>query len=272
MRPRPLTAAVALAAALAIAGTAAARPPSGIVRPTSEPAQPSVQLGAQLYAGNCATCHGIAGAGIEHPRVGAGGLLGQGPPLRGIGPMFPDFYLRLGLMPLASPHEQPEASRVLFSDKEIRSLVAYVASLKPGGLPIPNPNVRFQGDRIVGDGTIADGLYQFTLNCAGCHQIVGRGGFVTGARVPPLQGLTPTEIAEAVRIGPYLMPRFSPTQISGYELDSIIKYVLSTRAPVNHGGWGIGNLGPIPEGIVAWWIGIPLLIGLCVLLAKRLGS
>jgi ubiquinol-cytochrome c reductase cytochrome c subunit len=257
---------------LALAGGAAAQPPSGIVRPTTEPAQPSAQLGAELYAGNCASCHGIAGSGIERPRRGAGNLLGQGPPLRGLGPMFPDFYLRMGFMPLNNPHDEPEKDRVLFSDKEIRSLVAYVASLGPGGQPIPRPDVRIVGDKIEGTGTIGDGLYQYTLHCAGCHQIVGRGGFVTGARVPPLQGLTATEIAEAVRIGPYLMPRFPSSEISNYELASIIKYVLSTRAPPNHGGWGIGNLGPIPEGIVAWWIGIPLLIGLCVLLAKRLSG
>jgi ubiquinol-cytochrome c reductase cytochrome c subunit len=256
---------------LGVVGAAAAQPPTGIVRPTTEPHQPSVQLGAQLYAGNCATCHGIDGSGIEHRRPGAGGVLGEGPPLRGVGAMFADFYLRMGFMPLGNPHEEPEQSRVLFSENEIRSLVAYVSSLG-AGLPIPHTGVRFEGDRLVGPGTVANGLYQFTLHCAGCHQIVGRGGFVTGARVPPLQGLTPTEIAEAVRIGPYLMPRFSPRQISKYQLASIIKYVLSTRAPVNHGGWGIGNLGPIPEGIVAWWIGIPLLIGLCVILGKRLGS
>ena len=264
---------ILLAALLALAAVspAAAQPPSGIVRPTTEPPRPSVQLGSQLYAGNCATCHGIAGSGIEHPRPGAGGVFGQGPPLRGIGAMFADFYLRMGFMPLNNPHDEPEQSRVLFSDTEIRSLVAYVASLGPG-LPIPHPGVGYSGDKLVGPGTVGDGLYQFTLHCAGCHQIVGRGGFVTGARVPPLQGLTATEIAEAVRIGPYLMPRFSPTQISNYELASIIKYVLSTRAPVNRGGWGIGNLGPIPEGIVAWWIAIPLILGLCVILAKRLKS
>jgi ubiquinol-cytochrome c reductase cytochrome c subunit len=268
-KARILTLTALLSATLA--GSAGAQPPNGIVRPTTEPPNSSVKLGAELYAGNCATCHGIAGSGIRPARPGAGGLNGEGPPLRAIGPMFADFYLRMGFMPLTNPREEPQRERVLFSEKEIRSLVAYVASLGPG-LPIPHPGVRFVGDKLEGPGTVDDGLYQFTLHCAGCHQIVGRGGFVTGARVPPLQGLTATEIAEAVRIGPYLMPRFPPSQISNYELDSIIKYVLSTRAPVNHGGWGIGNLGPIPEGIVAWWIGIPLLLGLCVMLAKRLGS
>jgi ubiquinol-cytochrome c reductase cytochrome c subunit len=256
--------------ALALAGVSSAEPRYGIVRPTTEPSQPSVKLGAELYAGNCSSCHGIAGSGIVHARPGAGDLLGQGPPLRGVGALAADFYLRMGFMPLTNPHDQPARDRVLFSDKEIRSVVAYVASLAPGP-GIPHTGVHWEGDSgIAGPGTIDNGLYQFTLHCAGCHQIVGRGGFVTGARVPPLQGLTPTEIAEAVRIGPYLMPRFSPTQLSNYQLDSIIKYVLSTRAPVNHGGWGIGNLGPIPEGMVVWWLAIPLILGLCVILGKRL--
>ena len=255
--------------ALAFMASAAAQPPTGIVRPTTEPRHASVQLGAELYAGNCSSCHGIAGSGIEHPRPGVGNISGQGPPLRGVGAIAPNFYLRTGFMPLTNPHDQPTRERVLFSEKEIRSLVAYVASLGPGP-PIPDPGVRIVAGRIEGTGTIGDGFYQYTLNCAGCHQAVARGGFVTGARVPPLQGVAPTEIAEAVRLGPYLMPRFSLRQISNYELASIIKYVLSTRAPANRGGWSIGNLGPIPEGIVVWWIALPLLILLCLAVGRRM--
>jgi ubiquinol-cytochrome c reductase cytochrome c subunit len=242
---------------------AEAQPPQGIVRPTQEPRTPTLALGAALYAGNCATCHGVAGEGISSPRPGAGNLLGEGPPLRGVGALAADFYLRMGFMPLSNPHREPVRERLLLSDTEIRSLVKYVASLGAGpAIPHPNLNV----------GTIQDGLKLFTDHCAGCHQIVGRGGFATGARVPPLQGLTPTEIAEAVRIGPYLMPRFSKQQITDTQLNSIIQYVLSTKDPDNHGGWGIGNLGPIPEGLVAWWIGIPLFIAACMLLGRRFGS
>ncbi len=242
---------------------AMAQPPSGIVRPTQEPSRPTLELGAELFAGNCSSCHGIAGAGITSYRPGAGELVGAGPSLHGVGAEAADFYLRLGLMPLTAPQDEPSRERVLFSDKEIRSLVQYVASLGSGP-GIPRPNVRA--------GSLSDGLALFTEHCAGCHQIVGRGGFVTGARVPPLQGLTATEIAEAVRVGPYLMPQFTPRQISKSELSSIVKYVLSTNHPDNRGGWGIGNLGPIPEGIVAWWIAAPLLIGLCVLLGRRMRS
>jgi ubiquinol-cytochrome c reductase cytochrome c subunit len=146
------------------------------------------------------------------------------------------------------------------SEKEIRSLVAYVASLGPGpAISRPDPAA---GDR-------SRGRELFTEHCAGCHQEVARGGFVTGARVPPLQGLTAREIAEAVRIGPYLMPRFSKSQISDAQLNSLIAYVLSTKHPDNRGGWGIGNVGPIPEGLVAW-LAAALLAAVCVALGKRM--
>jgi ubiquinol-cytochrome c reductase cytochrome c subunit len=247
--------------ALWAVGLAKAQPQSGIVRPTTEPAQPSAQLGAELYAGNCASCHGIAGSGISSPRPGAGDIKGAGPPLRGVGARAADFYLRTGYMPLSSIHDQPGPDRVLLSDKEIRSLVAYVASLGSGpAIPHPDPDA----------GSISQGLHQFTMHCAGCHQVVARGGFVTGAVVPPLQSASSTQIAEAVRIGPYLMPRFPRSQISDAQLNSIIQYVLWTRRPVNRGGWGIGNLGPIPEGLVVWWIAAPLLIIGCLMVGRRL--
>ena len=248
---------------LGSAAIAAAQPQSGIVRPTYEPSRPTLRLGAELFAGNCSTCHGIAGSGITKGRLGAGHILGEGPPLRGVGAQAPDFYLRMGFMPLSNIYTQPGPlrERVLFSNKEIESLVMYVASLGKGpGIPHPNP----------AQGTLSEGLKLFTDHCAGCHQELARGGFVTGAEVPPLQTLTSREIAEAVRIGPYLMPRFSRRQISDAQLNSIIKYVQWTNAPSNRGGWGIGNIGPIPEGLVAWWIAVPLLLIICLLVSRRL--
>ncbi len=263
-RLRTLVAHVLVAlGALVAASLAQAQPQSGIVRPTFEPSRPSLELGAQLFAGNCASCHGIDGSGIKAARPGAGNIMGEGPPLRGVGALAPDFYLRSGYMPLRNIHSEPgpEPERVLFSDKEIRSLVAYVASLGHGPA-IPNPDP--------GAGNLSEGQSLFLQHCAGCHQIMARGGFVTGAEVPPLQNVPARRISEAVRIGPYLMPRFSTTQISNAQLNSIVKYVLSTNHPDNRGGWSVGNLGPIPEGLVAWWIAAPLLILTCVVIGRRM--
>ena len=82
---------------------------------------------------------------------------------------------------------------------------------------------------------------------------------------PALQQATATQIAEAVRVGPYLMPRFDERQIDDAQLNSIVAYVLAQRHPDDRGGWGIGNIGPIPEGLVAW-----LLAGTALLIVARL--
>ena len=118
-------------------------------------------------------------------------------------------------------------------------------------------------------GDLAVGLHQFTLNCAGCHQIVARGGPTLGAVAPNLQAATPQQIAEAVRMGPYLMPRFDPRQIDQHQLDSLARYILWTRKPDNAGGWGIYNIGPIPEGIVAWFLALAALVIVARLIGER---
>lgn len=243
-------------------GVALAVSQNGIVRPTYEPPKPTLQLGEELFNANCASCHGSGGEGIAKPRPAAGGIMGAGPSLKGVGAMAADFYLRTGFMPLASIHSQPTQQRVQFTPKEIAALTAFVAALGKGpGIPRPTP----------AQASLAQGFKLFTEDCAGCHQIVARGGFVTGARVPPLQKVSATEIAEAVRIGPYLMPRFSERQISNRQLDSIIRYVRFTNSPDNRGGWSIGNLGPIPEGLIAWLAALVLAV-LCLAVARRLKS
>jgi ubiquinol-cytochrome c reductase cytochrome c subunit len=166
-------------------------------------------------------------------------------------------------MPLGDPYAQPRRGRVLFSDRELRALIAYVASLGPGpAIPTPHP------DR----GNLADGLKLFTEHCSGCHQVVAQGGYVTGAVAPPLNHATPVQVAEAVRIGPYLMPRFSSKQISDAQLNSIVRYVEYTKHPHDVGGWAIGHIGPVPEGLVSWFIGIGLVVATCVVIGKRLES
>jgi ubiquinol-cytochrome c reductase cytochrome c subunit len=258
-----MRAAAALLLSLALAWPAAAQPPSGIVRPDREQELPLLDLGSQLYAGNCSLCHGVDGRGIRVPRPGSGDIEGRGPSLRGVGARAADFYLRTGYMPLSRPGEQPTRSGPRFREREIRALTAYVASLGKGP-PVPRPAPQ--------SGTLSQGFHLFTEHCAGCHQVVARGGVVTGARVPSLEDATPVQIAEAVRIGPYLMPRFSESQISDGELDSIIAYVQRSKHPVNRGGWGIGNVGPVPEGMVTWLIAVVAFLAVCMMLGQRLRS
>jgi quinol---cytochrome-c reductase cytochrome c subunit len=245
---------VPLAAALAV-GVARAQPPQGVVLGPGA-------TGRGLYSANCASCHGPNGEGVARPVAGAGDVTGQGPPLIGVGAGRADFYLRTGYMPLGSPNEQPQRRRPLFGDREIRALVAYVASLGPGP-PIPRPHPE-RGD-------LSSGQRLFATHCAGCHQIMARGGYLTNMRVPPLTEATPVQIAEAVRAGPYVMPRFTKKAISDAQLDSIIRYVrYAAHDPEHPGGWGIGFIGPVPEGLVSWFLGAAALVAACVLIGTRL--
>jgi len=247
-------------ASLALATPAFAQSDSGVARPANEQGLSLGELGEQLYAGNCASCHGIGGRGIRSPRPGSGDVRGQGPSLRDAGALAADFYLRTGYMPLGDPADQPTRQRVQFNEREITALVRYVASLGVGpGIPSPRPS----------EGNVAVGRQLFTEHCAGCHQIMARGGFVAGARVPPLQSATARQIAQAVRVGPYLMPRFSARQISDAQLDSLIAYVESTKDPPDSGGWGIGNIGPVPEGMVTWLVAAVALLFTCLVIGER---
>lgn len=264
MRKRRVILVVALAL-LAVDAGAHAATRIGIVRPTNERGMSDQQLGSQLFAGNCATCHGIAGEGKLTPggARGAGDVHGQGPTLVGVGAQAADFYLRTGFMPLSDPKKQPWRSKPPFTNREITALTKYVASLAKGP-PIPKPD-KSAGNKAVG-------LHLFTEHCAGCHQVVAEGGMLTGARVPQIKSDSATEIAEAIRIGPYIMPKFSKKQLSDKDVNSIIAYVQDSRSPEDRGGWGLNHIGPIPEGMVTWFIAAVALIALCSLIGERIKS
>src|SRR5436853_1709011 len=146
---------LAVLAILVLAAPAVAEPPNGIVKPENESSLNPNELGAQLFAGNCSSCHGSLGNGVAPPsRIrGAGGIKGAGPSLRGVGALAADFYLRTGYMPLGNPHDQPWSNRLLWNKREIRALTAYVVSLGGGpGIPHPDPSA----------GSVSDGLQLFT--------------------------------------------------------------------------------------------------------------
>ena len=258
MRAVLTTAAVALGFLLAGSASAAA----------GTPKDPLAAYGYHVYGEYCLSCHGTNAAGRYHEPstatgAGPGRAQGQqggiGPSLHGVGALAADFYLRTGYMPLRQIGLQPRREPLVLGEHQIRALVAYVATF--GGPPIPTPRPA--------RGSLSQGLSLFTEHCAGCHQVVAQGGYVTGALPPQLTEATPRQVAEAVRIGPYVMPKFSQRAISDRQLDSIVRYVEFTKRPTRPGGWGLGFLGPVPEGLVTWFIAIPLLLALCLMLGSR---
>ncbi len=178
----------------------------------------------------------------------------------GVGAASADFYLRTGRMPLAQPGHEPQRSQAAYSDGRIEAIDAYIGSLGGPAVPAVHPEL----------GSISRGAELFGSSCAGCHSITGEGGVVVGGFAPELHKASPTEVAEAVRVGPYLMPSFDRNQISAADLNSIARYVdEAVQQPDDRGGWGIGHLGPVPEGLIAWVIAAAALLVVARMIGER---
>jgi ubiquinol-cytochrome c reductase cytochrome c subunit len=210
----------------------------------------SVARGMELFVAGCASCHGVMGEGTD-----------QGPRLIGVGPAAVNFMLSTGRMPLADPDEQPVRNAPAYSPDEIEAIVAYVASLGPGGPEIPVV--------MPGEGDLAQGHEIYSANCLACHGASAQGASVGGGAVAPsLHEATPTELAEAPRIGPGVMPLFDERFIPEAEMNSLVRYILWLRGGRDRGGLGLGHVGPVLEGLVAWVVGL----GLLVLVVRAIGT
>jgi len=205
--------------------------------------------GRELFRTGCQSCHGVDAKGVR----------GNGPSLVGAGAAAADFYLSTGRMPLDQPVSQPVRTDPPYNPEAIDDLVAYIGTL--GGPRVPRVDLSHA--------SISRGQRLFTENCAACHQIAGRGGVMAGAFVPTLLEATPRQIYEAARIGPYVMPKFSKKQLSDDELASIARYIDYAKNPENPGGWELFDIGPVPEGMVAWLIGLFALVLVIRVLGER---
>jgi ubiquinol-cytochrome c reductase cytochrome c subunit len=209
-----------------------------MVLATPARADEQVDQGRGLFELHCVSCHGVDAQGDV------------GPSLTGVGAAMADFQLRTGRMPMSDYRTQAVRKPSPFTDEQIQALVAYVASLGEG-TPIPTVNAAA--------GDISNGGSIFRTNCAGCHGSAGRGEALSYGRIAPdLYQATPLEVAEAVRVGPSQMPVFA--QLSDQEVDDVVAYVGSLQSDANPGGLSLGRIGPVPEGLVAWLVGLGLLV------------
>jgi ubiquinol-cytochrome c reductase cytochrome c subunit len=198
--------------------------------------------GQRLYNQSCITCHGRNLQGV--PTLG--------PSLIGVGAAAVDFQVGTGRMPAPYQGAQVPRRKPLFNADQARQLAAYVQSLG-GGPEIPTGRLD--------DGDLARGGRLFRLNCASCHNFVGEGGALSsGKYAPPLRKATPTQTYEAMLTGPQSMPVFGDNQLTPQEKRDIISYVQSLKHERNPGGFALGRIGPVPEGLVIWLVGIGLVL------------
>jgi ubiquinol-cytochrome c reductase cytochrome c subunit len=207
---------------------------SAATDPTVSQAQ--IAEGQQIFQQTCATCHGLQAQGTS-----------VAPGLIGVGAAAVDFQVSTGRMPLREPGPEAPRKPPQLTPAQTRAVAAYIQSLG-GGPPIPTAaQVSTSG------ADLALGQALFTANCEQCHNFDGAGGALTfGKFAPPLTASTPTQIYEAMLTGPEAMPVFNDTTVTPSEKRDVIAYVTATRAQGNPGGFSLGRIGPVTEGLVAF--------------------
>ena len=250
-RRHPLVTVVLVLLGLVVTGAVYAAVQPG--RADAAESAADVAAGRNVFLANCSTCHGVNAQGRQNA-----------PSLVGVGAAAVDFQVGTGRMPLALSGPQAPKAPVRLSSTEISQVAAYIASLAPGPA-IP--------DSATTDGAAGDpsrGNLIFRTNCAMCHNASGKGGALTrGKYAPNLTGVTAKHIYEAMVSGPQSMPVFNDQTVNPQSKRDVIAYLQTVNEAPNPGGFALGRIGPVSEGLVGWLVGLGLLIGCSVWLGSK---
>lgn len=252
-RRRPVATIALIAVGLLFTGGAYAAFTTSAVAEGTTSSEQQIEHGQKLFAANCATCHGVNAEGTANA-----------PSLIGVGAASVDFQVGSGRMPAVANGPQAPVKTPQFGAEDTQALADYVASLGPGpGIPAEK-----YLDAAAGDAT--NGAELFRINCAMCHNVAGAGGALTqGKFAPSLAGSSEKEIYEAMITGPQNMPVFSDANLTPEEKRDIITAIKFNENNTAPGGFELGSIGPVSEGIFIWIIGLGAIVGITVWLTAR---
>jgi len=212
----------------------------------------TVDDGKKLFQANCATCHGLDLQGSA-----------QGPSLYGVGELAVEFQVATGRMPLQATAPQAPQKPAQFTEEQTLAMAAYVQSMAPGPT--------FPDEEILdGEGDVARGAELFRVNCAMCHNVAAAGGALTeGKYAPALTGTSALHMYAAMVTGPQNMPVFNDLTLTAEDKRDIISSLLFLQQNESPGGFSLGSLGPVSEGLFIWIFGIGGLIALTVWITAK---
>lgn len=214
--------------------------------------QLTVEDGEKLFTANCATCHGLDLQGTAN-----------GPSLYGVGELATEFQLSTGRMPLQMQGPQAPQKTPQFTEEQILAMASYVQSIAPGPT-YPSEHT------LDGKGDVANGAELFRVNCAMCHNVSAAGGALTeGKYAPALTETSALHMYAAMVTGPQNMPVFGDMNLSDEDKRDIISALLFQQQAVPVGGFSLGNLGPVSEGLFVWIFGIGALVAVTVWITAK---
>ncbi|WP_346619898.1 c-type cytochrome [Blastococcus montanus] len=192
---------------LACAGLTLVTAPVEAAPAPEQPAE-SVTAGAAAYQRFCGVCHNNDGSGIPGTGVEAG------PDLRGLPVAYVDLVIRTARMPIV--HRPVGAVEEELTDAQRVAVVDWMTDAfeLEGGIPE------------VAAGDPGRGQPLWLTNCAPCHSAAGNGGIsADGTIAPEVTDVDATGIVEALRVGPFEMPRFGDEVLSEQDAADIAAYV-----------------------------------------------
>src|SRR6187402_1863434 len=237
-----LTGGVYAGASAAMAATADTQAPTAL----------TVDDGEKLFQANCATCHGLDLQGTQ-----------SAPSLYGVGELAVEFQVSTGRMPLQATGPQAPEKPVQFTEEQILAMAAYVQSTSPG------PSYPSE-ETLDGGGDVARGAELFRINCAMCHNVAAAGGALTeGKYAPALHTTSALHMYAAMVTGPQNMPVFNDMNLTTEDKRDIIAALVFLQENESPGGFSLGSLGPVSEGLFIWVFGIGALIAITVWITAK---
>ena len=210
--------------------------------------QPDVDRGAEpVRRAAASSCHGADGEGVARPGRRRSTDVGRGGS--------PTSTSRPGACRWRTPTSSRVRKRPAYDDDEIDALVAYVASLGDGpAIPSVDPGARRprRGRRAL-PGELP----------APCHSAAGAGGALSYGRAAPdaapgrRRSRSPRPSAPGrarCRCSARRRHRRARSSTSSCATSQYLD------DPDDRGGLPLGRIGPIPEGFVAWVVGIGALL------------
>ena len=219
------------------------------------------ELGARLYAENCAVCHGATGEG----RVGVT-LAKNWPSIR------PDLQVRTAIANGISGSPMPAWSQENggpLTDEEIDALTAYILSWQTGGprpiatLPVTTRPAISPVPDVEGDPNHGAVLYD--QNCTVCHgeNLEGRIGATLAKNWPSIR--PDLGIKNTISNGIEGTPMVAFSQASGgplneTEINDLVSFILSQEAAAPQAPEAAPISAPAAPGPLAGWGGVLLAV------------
>ncbi len=213
--------------------------------------------GEAIFRANCASCHGLNAEGTEN-----------GVSLIGVGAASVNFQVMTGRMPMAMQGPQALQREPMFTQEQSDAMgdVRRLARARAGPAPPRRCSTRRSSTPRASPPVASSSAS--TAPCATTWPApVARSPRASSRR--RWTASTATHVYEAMITGPQNMPVFNDANISPEQKREIIAYLHYLDENPSVGGFDLGNLGPVSEGLFIWIFGLGGIVAITVWLTSK---